>query len=264
MRGLVSLITGFAFPLGGLCCRNLRHLCGPERLDRGCVFILPGVEGTGPLNHNVALGLADGSVPFALEIHDWTTGFWPLFLYHLRGSARWKTEAARIASDVLEYQGRYPGRPTFLIGHSGGGALAVKVIESLPSDRSITGAILLAPALSQRYDLTSALSRVEHGIWNFYSPLDCVLLTAGTSIVGTLDGKLDPSAGAWGFRLPRHCSSETRNLYDSKLHQTPYQARMARSWHLGGHLGWANRVFVSEWLAPIITKGALSASVDDA
>src|SRR5262249_4382434 len=147
-----------------------------------------------------ARGLAEGGLAVSIEIHDWTTGYWPLFAYHLRNARRTARQAVHLADKLLSYQDAYPGRPTFLVGHSGGGALAIKILECLPPGRTVTAAHLLAPAISRRYDLSQALTHVETGIWNFYSPLDFVLLTIGTSLVGTADGKHDVGAGAWGFQ----------------------------------------------------------------
>jgi pimeloyl-ACP methyl ester carboxylesterase len=252
LRGLWSLLTGFTFPLGSRWCPDLGKLQSEQRRRKGLVIVLPGVEGKGPLNHNLALGLADGGLACAIRVHDWTTGYWPLFAYHLRNGRRTAREAARLVNDIVRYQDAYPNRPVYLVGHSGGGALAVKTLECLPPGRTVAAAYLLAPAISRGYDLSRALGHVEAGVWNLYSPLDCVLLTLGTSLVGTVDGKHDVGAGAWGFRLPSALSRNQRRAYHARLHQYRYRPRLARLWHLGGHFGWTNRVFVSEWLTPLI------------
>jgi hypothetical protein len=87
-RGARSALAGYAFPLGGWWVRVPQHLTTRERLARGLAVVLPGVEGRGPLNGSLALGLEDGGWPGAVLVHDWTTGAWPLFAYHLRASAR--------------------------------------------------------------------------------------------------------------------------------------------------------------------------------
>jgi pimeloyl-ACP methyl ester carboxylesterase len=240
IRGLSSLVTGFAFPLGSRWLRELDELRSEGRRREGSLFVLPGIEGSGPLNHNLARGLAEGGLACSIEIFEWTTGYWPLFAYHLRHAARMARAAACLADRLVSYQSAHPGRPTVLVGHSGGGALAIKTLECLPPTRSVTAVYLLAPAISRGYDLSRALSHVDAGIWNFYSPLDCFLLTLG--------------AGSWGFQPPSCLDEEQRHHYEALLRQYRYHPRLARFWNLGGHFGWTNRVFVSEWLTPLISS----------
>jgi hypothetical protein len=122
-------------------------------------------------------------------------------------------------------------------------------LESLSSDTPVTAAVLLGPALSRHYDLTEALRKTTCGIWNFYSPLDLIFLTMGTVLLGTADGRHAVAAGAWGFRPPPHLAGEGFQLYQTRLHQCAYRPAMAASWHFGGHFGWANRLFVANWLS---------------
>jgi hypothetical protein len=251
-RGLLSTLTGLAFPLGNWWCARLTHLNNESRRQNGLIIVLPGIEGRSSLSINIAKGLADSGATFSIEIVDWTTGFWPFFIYHLRAHKRARRKAKEIGLRIQNYQEKYPQCPVYLIGQSGGGALAVFVLESLESHCSITGTFLLGPAISRRYDLTLALQRTKLGIWNFYSPLDLLFLTSGTTLLGTLDGWFSVSAGAWGFVPPSDAISEQMNLYQQHLHQVPYDPSMLASWHTGGHFGWANRVFVADWLGPIL------------
>jgi len=139
-----------------------------------------------------------------------------------------------------------------LVGHSGGGGIAVYALESLPPGRQVTSALLLAPALSPDYDLRGALRHTQRGIYNFYSPYDVGFLKVGTSVAGTIDGQLTRAAGAVGFTVPWGLSQEDRRLYATLLHQQRYLSKMADSGNAGGHTGWANRTFVAEWLAPLV------------
>src|SRR4029079_11614400 len=91
-----------------------------------------------------------------------------------------REQAREIAERIVAYQDRYPDRPVTLIGHSGGAAMAVRVLESLPDGRRSDQAVLLAGALSPDYDLSTALGRTERGITNFYSGGDVLYLVAGT------------------------------------------------------------------------------------
>jgi pimeloyl-ACP methyl ester carboxylesterase len=254
-RGLHSLAAGLAFPLGGWWLSGLRSLRDPARLAHGLTVVLPGVEGWGPLNWSIARGLDDAGLPGAIIVHDWTTGFWPLFPFHLRARRRNHRRAAELARLILDYQDRYPGRPVHLVGHSGGGAVAVWAMEALPPGHSVSTAVLLGPALSPSYRLGPALRRVKRAMWSFWSPLDLVFLAAGTFLFGTADGRHTASAGLRGFSLPPDASAEEASLYWDRLRQRCYAPRMLGQFHWGGHFGWANRVFVAEEVAPLLHGG---------
>lgn len=222
------------------------------RLSQGYTIILPGIEGTSMLNASVADGLVDGGWPGAIEVYDWTAGSVLLFPVNLRNLDRNKQEAKIIADKISKYMDSYPHRPVHIIGHSGGGGVAVLALESLPTHRQITSAILLAPAISPDYNLCRALRRTEHGLWNFYSRHDVGFLKAGTTFMGTIDGQHTSAAGAVGFQMPWGLDEQERRLYASKLRQQAYSRKMAESGHMGGHVDWANRRFVAEWLCPIM------------
>src|SRR5262249_40951919 len=156
LKGLWSLLFGLAYPIGGWWFGKLPRLRTEDRLQDGLLLILPGIEGRSTLNFEIARGLEEGGLPMAIEIHDGTTGCWPLFLYHVRHSGRVRRRAARIAAKIRAYKDQFAGRPVFLVGQSGGGGLAPMVLECLPLNCQVTAALLLGPAISRRYDLSRA------------------------------------------------------------------------------------------------------------
>jgi pimeloyl-ACP methyl ester carboxylesterase len=251
-RGLLSAVGAPIACIGRFCGGFVRQFRDADRYQFGLVIILPGIEAQSFLNQSVAWGLADGGWHGAIEIDDWTTSNAVLFAYHLRGWQRNLRQAERIAQRIVAYQNEFPGRPVYLFGHSGGGAITVLTLEHLPPDRSITGAIVLAPAISRKYPLSNALLHTDHGLWNFWSPFDLFFLGLGTVALGTLDGRHQVSAGLLGFQEPADLSDAERQLYRQKLHQIGYSAKMARAFHLGGHFGCVNRVFVAEYLTPLL------------
>jgi len=234
------------------CGCSIKDLQTPQRYEQGLVIILPGIEGKGPLNVNIAKGLNQGGVPSAIEIHDWSALSVATWFINLTAEGRNRRCAADIARRIQVYQHRYPERPIHLIGHSGGGGVAVYALEALPPDRPITSAMLLAPALSPEYDLRRALRRTTCGIWNFYSDKDVGFLRLGTTIFGTIDRAHGSAAGAVGFREPPGIGTEGAKLYAKRLHQVRYTDRMARSGNMGGHSGWASQQFTREWIAPLL------------
>ncbi len=244
------LILSGLLPLIG--CRHFHDLNSEDRLQRGLTLVLPGIESASVFNSNVAQGLDEGGVETAIVIHDWTTGRVWNFLTHLCNIDRNRQQAQFLAQRIVEYQNRYPGRPVNLIGHSGGGALTLMTLEALPPDRKINAAILLAPAISPRYDLSTALSKTEAGIWNYYSPFDAFFLGASTLVLGTIDRRHTISAGAKGFRIPDRLSATEAELYNRQLHQVPFSLRMISSGNLGGHFGATSVKFSRNYLAPVV------------
>jgi pimeloyl-ACP methyl ester carboxylesterase len=248
-RGVSTCLTFLVAPLGRLLGGRWVRRLEPERLDRGLILILPGIESQSFLNISILHGLLDADLPHALEIFDWTTGWNPLFLYHLRGWRRNRRMVERLARRIQEYQRDHPGRPVWLVGHSGGGAISVLTAESLPEIAAVSGLILFGPALSPDYPLGPALRRTQHGIWNFHSRGDWLFLGLGTFLCGTLDGCHGPAAGFVGFRVLSEAPAD-----EPPLVQIPYEFAMLLAFNAGGHFGCANRVFVAEHVAPILLR----------
>lgn len=247
-RGFFCWLTFLVTPLGWFCWGRLVRRLEPERLQHGLVLVMTGIEGRSFLNVGLMAGLIDGGVRSALEIVDWTTGNRLLFLLHLRGWRRNNRVASEIAARIVRYQDEYPGRPVWLVGHSGGGGMSMLVASALPADRKVTGIVMLATAVSPSVDFSAVLPKVQTSIWNFYSHFDLFFLWFGTTLLGTIDGPHGPAAGAIGLRsdLARQA------MATGKLIQVPWRWRMLTQFNLGEHFGCVHRVFVAEEVAPLI------------
>lgn len=252
-RGWFCLATFAVAPMGWFLRGRFIRRLEPERLDRGLVLILPGIEGRSFLNIAIMQGLLDGGVPYACEIVDWTTGNKFLALYHLRSRQRNLKIAEQLAQRIAQYRHDYPGRPVWIIGHSGGGGMALWTTLALPEGTSLTGLVLLAAAISPRYDLAPVLAKLERGIWAFSSYLDCIFTGIGTTLFGTLDGRHGPAVGMVGFH-------ETAVHGSTVVTQFRYHPRYITQFNLGGHFGCVHRVFVAENVAPILLAGEEMAS----
>lgn len=224
----------------------------PDRLTRGYTIVVVGVNGDNSLTAGLAPGLVEGGYPGAVEVVDWTTGFWPLFIYHLRAGNRHRAGARLIAEKIAAYQARYPGREVNLVGFSAGAVVAVEAVEALGEGQEIDRVILLAGAISPLHDLRPVLRRTRKGVWSYYQPQDVVALWAGTLLAGTADGHHIMSAGAVGFWPRLGLSDKERQLYRDKLVQLPYQPQMALSGNLGGHFQCTGRKFVARWISPLL------------
>lgn len=254
-RGLMCLATFCVAPFGWFVPRRYFRNLSDERLDQGLVLILPGIEGCSFLNLSILHGLLDAGVPYAMEICDWTTGNKFLTLYHLRAWRRNLRIAQELAAKIVAYQTAYPGRPVWIVGHSGGGGMALLTAQALPSGHRLAGMILLAAAVSPHFDLGTVMDKVERGIWSFHSWLDCLFVGVGTTIFGTLDGWHLPSAGMVGFFPDPSAENRTPQsppVLPPRIVQTAYHPRMIADFNLGGHFGCVHRVFVSEHLGPVI------------
>lgn len=228
-------------------CEARRMLLNASDLDDGLVIVLPGIDGRAGHNESICRILCEKQVGMAVELYDWTAPLGPLFNQCAQASNR--KAAAKLARRILDYGREFPGQPVFLIAHSGGTAIAAWAAEALPQDQKISGIIMLASSLSPGYELSQALAHTRHGIVSFYSHLDIALLGAGTSLVGTMDGKHAEAAGKVGFRrLGRANQADVHR----KLFQVAWDREMARTGHDGGHFGCTAPGFVAKYVVAYI------------
>ena len=239
VRGLLSVLRIPVCSLRPFLPGDERRLDDPAREADGFTAVLTGIEGDGFLEADFVLGLHDGGVGGRFALWDWTTGFPPLLLYHLRASALQETAAKKLADELAAVRGRHPHAPLRLVGYSGGAAVAVRVFEHLPAGLRVSHTLLLGAVCSGAVDL----SRVAAGSDRFdifESPLDLPVLGAIPLLFGTTDGRHVPGAGLVGFDDPAGAT----------VHR--WRPGWARHWHLGGHFGVVNRVFVRECVAPLV------------
>ena len=235
----IALCAALVIPLVG--CNSNGDFVTDDRLANGLVIILPGIEGESELNRNIRRGLIAGGIHRAMPIHSWGRPI-PLagVLINQVDFLGNRLAGIGVADLIINYQDSHPGKPVHIVGHSGGGGIAVFAAEALPKDRKIDGLILLSASISSAYDLTKAASRCSQGIVNFYNPDDAGLLGIGTTVVGTVDGTHGPSAGLIGF-----------DKAGKKNHRNVYQVRL-RGMDSGGdpHASTTRVGFVSRNVAP--------------
>ena len=238
--GLTTLLVLSLMLISAGCSATNKEFVTPERLERGLVLILPGIEGEGTLSYNIRSGLLKAGVSAALPIYRWGRPV-PLAgpILNQMDIIGNRLVAKRIAQYIVDYQDSHPSAPVYIIGHSGGGGIAVFTAEDLPENRMIDGLVLLSASISKGYDLTKALQHCRYGIVNFYSEKDVGLLGVGTTVMGNVDGIRGPSAGLAGFD----------NSYP-KLYQIPWSKDMESVGNYGGHADSTNPEFVKEYVAP--------------
>ena len=160
--------------------------------------------------------------------------------------------SAQEVNHIADYCRRHPGSPVFLIGHSGGTAIAAWAAEALPNNIEVDGIIMLASSLSPEYDLDRALCRVRQGIVSFYSGYDGVVLGFGTTLFGTMDRRNTESAGKVGFG---RVASRRYGQTAPRLFQVPWSQRMAGTGYIGCHFSVCAGNFITTHVAPLLTAG---------
>lgn len=216
--------------------------------DNGLIIVLPGIDGQLFQNKAVCEALDAAGTEMAVETFNWTI---PLLLsINQSNVARNRRMAAKLAEDIATYRTDYPDRPVFLIGHSGGSALAVWAAEALPGQQQVDGIILLASSLSPEYDLLAALKRTRGGIVNFRSARDWLYLGWGITLHGTMDGRHTEAAGMVGFVVPE--SGPAAVLYEN-VFDIPWTEAMSQVGHNGGHFDYLKRGFILSHIAPLMT-----------
>jgi pimeloyl-ACP methyl ester carboxylesterase len=215
-------------------------------------IVLPGIEGMSPCPRGVVSGLRQTHPNATYEIFDWTTGHAYRMFYHARAWTRHQQIAGELAQRILALQTDQPYRPIILIGHSGGAAMAIVALEQLPPGYRVHQVILLAPDLAPSYPLGTALDRTVYGIDVFHSRFDCLMLGAGTTLLGTIERVHTPAAGMLGFHTPGCLDEGTQFLYCMKLRQHGYEPAMALTGYVGGHFTCTTPEFVNRYVSPVI------------
>jgi pimeloyl-ACP methyl ester carboxylesterase len=216
------------------------------------IIVLPGVEGPSPCARGIISGLRQSHPNATFEIFDWTTGHPSYMLYHACAWNRNQNVAAILAEHIVTLQTQQPDRPIILVGHSGGGAMAIVALEQLPPGFRVHQAILLAPDIAPTHPLAASLDRTIQGIDVFHSKLDCFILGAATASVGTIDRVWTPAAGMIGFHTPSYADEASASLYSTKLRQHGYEVAMSRTGHFGGHFTCTLPEFVNRYVSPVL------------
>jgi pimeloyl-ACP methyl ester carboxylesterase len=251
--------TAAGIGLAGLCtalcafgCADESRFVSESRLDKGLVVILPGIEGRSGLNEDIRRGLDRAGVGRAMPIHSWgrPVPFVGVLVNQVDFLGN-RLAGIGVARMIMNYQDSHPGKPVHIVGHSGGGGVAVFAAEALPEDRKIDGLVLLSASISNFYDLRKPLSRCRNGIVNFYNPADAALLGIGTTVLGNVDGLHGPSAGLISFKMPGDSASDEKKEAYKKL----FQVKVADGSDDDPHAAATRPGFVAASVAPWVLSG---------
>ena len=210
----------------------------PSQVE-GRVLILPGVGNT---RFHLAgfVAATEAQLPrFDVEVRTWGKPF--LTIHNLRAHERNVATAARIAEEIADWQRAHPTAPFYLVGYSGGGGMATLITSALPPDVSIDRLVLVAPAISPDYPVsTDVLPHVREFVVNYASERD-LQVGWGTRTFGTIDRKNTASAGAIGFATE-----------DERLLQYRWSAADEPFGHAGNHLAYLNGRWQAAKLLPAL------------
>ena len=226
----------------------------PDRRDdspRALVMVIGGIGGLDWCGIALRRVLKNRRPPYAIQIFAWGLGFgrWHADLTNIFNR---DAQARLIAETIRLHKASQSGSPVFVVAKSGGAGVAVKALELL-DEEAVERVVLLAPAVSPTYDLTAALRGVRREIVVFWSPLDLIVLGAGTRLFGTIDRVRTIGAGLVGFRVPAiDAANGGRSREYGKLRQVRWHPRMAASGHLGGHMGPDSPFFLRKYVVPLL------------
>jgi pimeloyl-ACP methyl ester carboxylesterase len=226
----------------------------PDRMDKGLVLVLPGIEG--PSLNTVLISRGLGDLPFAIATYDWRQGR-PGVQYGYDTKAARKS-AEGVAEHIAKYREEYPGRPVFIVGHSGGGGIAVFSAESMPDGAPVDGVVILEGALGPQYDLTRAIRGSNRHIANCYCWND-LFLWGLTTVGHNVDGSAGRTAGQEGFSLPKNAPKD-RILAFACVKEIPWDSSMIKEGNVGGHFGVVAPGYIEAHVAPVISQWAAADS----
>ncbi len=217
--------------------------------DHYHVILCPGIAGHDLLCHRLTRQI-DNLPDVSAQLWDWTvveyTGD-PTGLRNLTDFPRNQRRAALLARQIMYWRAAHPTDHLSLVGVSGGAGIVLFAAADLPNDFTLDRIVLISGAVSPTFDLASAASRTQRGIFNYYSKGDSLVLNDGTSRHGTTDRKFVPSCGYCGFAKPAN-PDVTANLY--QLEWKPEYRSLGND---AGHLGGLNTVFAQRFILPLFT-----------
>ncbi|MCG3138132.1 MAG: hypothetical protein HJJLKODD_01992 [Phycisphaerae bacterium] len=233
-----------------------------QELQRGMVWMMPGVSGWVPEIYPAYRAFRDAGVDRAIRVNDRWFRAWGMFR-NLQEIERNRALAAEFAAEIIEYRKNHPHQPIDLVGYSGGGAMVLFIAEALPEDIHLRNIVLCQAAISPDYDLQPALRRVTGHIVNFHCPSDGFMLGWGTRQFGTMDRKFVESAGRNGFNIEQAIADSRQR---DRLRQVAWNRDMFWTGHWGTHLsmlayGW-NRRYIAPCLA--IDDSAIPLTAEEA
>jgi len=217
-----------------------------HKLADGATYMLhlPGVSGMLVVDGWLVDGLHDGGAADVVEVFDWVGPGGPV--ERLQDVERNRKTAGKISKFVSDVRRENPNSRIVLCAESGGVAVALWLLESLPPDVAVDDLLMVSPAVSKDYDLTGALAHVRNHAYYTTTPLDVDTLGVFTTMLGNADGVKGVGAGWVGFETP---GGKSGTAY-RKLVRISYEAQWVVYGNFGTHTGPMSYEFARNVLAP--------------
>ncbi len=209
-------------------------------METGHVMILPGIGGSNRWIRSFQRIIHNESPGVSAEVWDWTDIEPTWQLGDLIDLDRNLRRADALADSLVEWQNEHPGKRLYVAATSGGAGILLFACRKLPADFRLERVVLISPALSPDADLTPILSRSRKRMFFYRSPIDVLILGAGTLVFGTTDRRHVASAGMVGFRRK-----------SDRIEELVWQPKMIFQGNLGGHLGAFSPSFARKFLLPL-------------
>jgi pimeloyl-ACP methyl ester carboxylesterase len=210
---------------------------------RPLVLVVDGAGGLGGCS--TALTKTADDHAFEVVAFPWSHGQGRLLLDQIDVKHA-RRQGRRLADAITRYKAHDSGRRIVLVAHSAGAAVALAAAEALPP-HTIDRLILLAPAVSDQYDLGPAAHAAREGVDVFCSKKDIWALGVAMRLFGTTDGRRTAAAaGRHGFRIPQ--DSELAR----QVRQHFWSPELISIGHNGGHYGAYSPEFIRHVLSPML------------
>ena len=251
----IAAIPGLLLlPLAALGCATTHqalHAPAPCCGAGGVVFVADGAGNTAGLSAALREAVAAEQLPLCVETFDWSYGPYR-YLADEVDSRHAREAGARLAARVAAYRQDYPYGKVYLVGHSAGSLAVLTAAEHLPP-AGVERLILLAPAVSSRYDLRPALCTARLGIDVFTSARDWAVLGLGVGLIGTTDRHWGAAAGRVGFTPVIEAPGDAA-LY-AKLREHPWDPCVAWTGNAGGHFGtYEEPRYLHAYVLPLLAR----------
>lgn len=223
--------------------------------NRPCVIVVDGAGDYRACSHTIRATAEQDGLPCEVVTFVWSHGYLRNIVDHT-DFEHTQTRGAQLTQLIQSHKLQHPDAPISLVGHSAGSAVVLAATEVLPPG-TIDHVILLAPSISEDYDIQPALARVNRGVELFVSADDWIWLGVLVRLFGTTDDPLATrAAGQYGFHLPEHVAMDAASGNASspyaKLHVHQWCRKDAKCGHNGGHFGCYQPGFLRERVFPII------------
>jgi pimeloyl-ACP methyl ester carboxylesterase len=213
------------------------------------VLVVHGIDGAGPWYSGLVGGFKQSVPGDEVEMVQWGGPLW--LLVNLKLPIVHDAAEDDLARRIDAWRSVHPDGRITLVGHSAGCGVILESLASAGPATQVDNVLLLAPAVSQNYDLRRALSHLRGTMHVFYSEHDTMLLS--TLLTGTYDSVWSNSAGLHGFLAVSSLPVPLR----SRLVQHAYDPAWSSLGCGGGHFGWRSKPFVQQILVPLATAAPL-------